>query len=181
VSSEKLLLLPHVEGSQLRQLLAAATPYPHPHLRSTSPLTLARWAEEFEQAYTFVTDPTGAAQEAAASGEGGSDAPAVVWRTYPEEWIVATKPKIGPPRQVCGVVSARVVSEMGDSVWCLSAYRAAYSHPHPTRSRAWQSGHRKRSSRRRSRRRARGAEACWTPSGWGTCSELSAACRVLVW
>lgn len=75
-----------------------------------------------------MTDPTGAAQEAAASGEGGSDAPAVVWRTYPEEWIVATKPKIGPPRQVCGVVSARVVSEMGNSVWCLSAHRA----PTPT-------------------------------------------------
>ena len=24
----------------------------------------------------------------------------MVWRAYPEEWIVATKPKIGPPRQV---------------------------------------------------------------------------------
>ena len=47
-----------------------------------------------------MTDPTGAAQEAAASGGGGGEPPAVVWRAYPEEWIVATKPKIGPPKQV---------------------------------------------------------------------------------
>lgn len=47
-----------------------------------------------------MTDPTGAAQEAATSGGGGVEPPAVVWRAYPEEWIVATKPKIGPPKQI---------------------------------------------------------------------------------
>ena len=92
---------------QLPPQLSASTCLP-PHLPpqlppqlppSTCP-PLTRWAEEFEQAYTFVTDPTGAAQEAAASGGGAGQAPAVVWRTYPEEWIVATKPKIGPPKQV---------------------------------------------------------------------------------
>ena len=76
----------------------AATPPASPPRPPAPPLT--RWAEEFEQAYTFVTDPTGAAQEAAASGGGGGEPPAVVWRAYPEEWIVATKPKIGPPKQV---------------------------------------------------------------------------------
>ena len=89
-------------------MLRGRTSTPPPlylHSTSTLPATpLVRWAEEFEQAYTFVTDPTGAAQEAAASGGGAGEAPAVVWRTYPEEWIVATKPKIGPPRQVCRVV-----------------------------------------------------------------------------
>ena len=78
--------------------LCACPPLPPP--TSTCPPPLTRWAEEFEQAYTFVTDPTGAAQEAAASGGGGAEPPAVVWRAYPEEWIVATKPKIGPPKQV---------------------------------------------------------------------------------
>ena len=76
----------------------AAPPATPPATSTCPPLT--RWAEEFEQAYTFVTDPTGAAQEAAASGGGGGEPPAVVWRAYPEEWIVATKPKIGPPKQV---------------------------------------------------------------------------------
>ena len=81
-----------------RSFTPAATPPASPPRPPAPPLT--RWAEEFEQAYTFVTDPTGAAQEAAASGGGGGEPPAVVWRAYPEEWIVATKPKIGPPKQV---------------------------------------------------------------------------------
>ena len=78
----------------------AATPAATLHLPPSTCPPLTRWAEEFEQAYTFVTDPTGAAQEAATSGGGGVEPPAVVWRAYPEEWIVATKPKIGPPKQV---------------------------------------------------------------------------------
>ena len=50
-----------------------------------------------------------------------------------------------------------------------------HAYSHPTRSRAWPSGHRKRPSRRPSRRRARGAEGCSTPSASATSSELRRA------
>ena len=50
-----------------------------------------------------------------------------------------------------------------------------HAYSHPTRSRAWPSGHRKRPSRRPSRRRARGAGGCSTPSASATSSELRRA------
>ena len=31
--------------------------------------------------------------------------PAVLWRAYPDEWVVATKPKLGPPKQIASLSS----------------------------------------------------------------------------
>jgi len=64
-------------------------------------LTAPWWRESFEQVYTFVTDPLGATQKP--GGTAAAEAPAVVWRAYPEEWVVATKPKLGPPKQVASL------------------------------------------------------------------------------
>ena len=63
-------------------------------------LESAWWRDTFEQVYTFITDPLGAAQK---GGGAAADPPAVVWRAYPDEWVVATKPKIGPPKEVASL------------------------------------------------------------------------------
>lgn len=72
----------------------------------TLPADYAPFAESFTNAYTFVTDPTGATAAAQKEGGGAADAtPAVLWRAYPDEWVVATKPKLGPPKQIASLSS----------------------------------------------------------------------------
>ena len=83
----------------------------------TLPAEYAPFAESFTNAYTFVTDPTGAAAAAQKEGGGGGGAdaaPAVLWRAYPDEWVVATKPKLGPPKQVA-TLSSRPSTETIDA------------------------------------------------------------------
>lgn len=81
----------------------------------TLPADYAPFAESFTNAYTFVTDPTGAAAAAQKEGGGAADAtPAVLWRAYPDEWVVATKPKLGPPKQIA-TLSSRPSTEIIDA------------------------------------------------------------------
>ena len=58
--------------------------------------------DEFDYIYAFVTEPAGAdGSTDAADTDGATTAPAeptVLWRAFPDDWALARKPKIGPPK-----------------------------------------------------------------------------------
>lgn len=54
------------------------------------------YLDEFETAFTFVTEPL---RDPTADVDPDAD-PAVLWRAYPDDWVLARKPKIGPPKQL---------------------------------------------------------------------------------
>ena len=49
----------------------------------------------FETSFAFLTQPLGVASASSPAPEGD---PLVLYRRFPEEWVFARKPLIGPPR-----------------------------------------------------------------------------------
>ncbi len=50
---------------------------------------------DFVTAFSFLTQPLGTSDKSAATAGGD---PVVLWRAYPDEWVFARKPALGPPQ-----------------------------------------------------------------------------------
>ena len=67
----------------------------------------------FETAFTFLTQPLGVGTKA----KKPDGDPIVLWRKYPDDWVFARKPIVGPPRPLLSSSSARPpVSELASAL-----------------------------------------------------------------
>jgi len=69
------------------------------------------FGDEFEVAYAFIPNPLASGGDGDADKAGDKD-PVVLWRAFPTEWVLASKPSIGPPRTILSSKARPTTDEM---------------------------------------------------------------------